>query len=157
MVIGICGGLQMLGRSLRDPEGIEGAVREAEGLGLLAIDTGMDPEKHVRDVRAICLRHDVDLDGYEIHLGRTSGPDCARPFALIDGVKDGATSPDGRVFGTYLHGLFGSADFRKALLSEFGVAGGGFDHEAEVERALEAIAAHLEMHLDCDALFALAR
>jgi adenosylcobyric acid synthase len=157
MVIGICGGLQMLGRSLRDPEGIEGAEREAEGLGLLAIDTVMEPEKQVRDVKARCLRHDVELEGYEIHLGRTTGPDCARPFALIGGAEDGATSPDGRVFGTYLHGLFGSADFRKALLAEFGVAGGAFDHEAEVERALDAIATRLETHLDCNALFALAR
>jgi adenosylcobyric acid synthase len=111
----------------------------------------------VRDVRACGLRHDVELEGYEIHLGRTTGPDCARPFALIDGVEDGATSPDGRVFGTYLHGLFGSAAFRKALLAEFGIAGGAFDHEAEVERALDAIATRLETHLDCNALFALAR
>lgn len=155
-VIGLCGGYQMLGRIVRDPQGREGSVREAPGLGLLDVETVMEDDKTVRNVAAHSLHHDVPLEGYEIHLGRTDGPDRARPVALIEGVPDGATSADGRVFGTYLHGLFGADLFRKRFLAQFGVEGGG-DYRAVVEAALDAIAARLEEHLDCDAIFAAAR
>ncbi|WP_315923456.1 cobyric acid synthase [Mesorhizobium sp. SP-1A] len=156
-VVGICGGYQMLGRAVRDPDGIEGSVRETAGLGLLDVETVMEPEKTVRNVSARSVTFDVPLDGYEIHLGRTVGPDCARPVALIDGVDDGATSADGKVFGTYLHGLFGADDFRARFLESLGVKGGGIDYRAEVEKALDEIAAELEARLDCDAIFGLAR
>jgi adenosylcobyric acid synthase len=156
-VVGLCGGYQMLGRKVRDPDGIEGSAREAEGLGLLDIETVMEPEKTVRNVTAHSTHFDVPLEGYEIHLGRTSGPDCLRPAAVIDGVEDGATSADGRVFGTYMHGLFGAARFRARFLESLGVRGGGVDYRAEVERALDEIAAQLETHLDCDAIFSAAR
>ena len=156
-VVGICGGYQMLGRMVRDPDGIEGSVTEAEGLGLLDIETVMEPEKTVRNVAAHSLHFDVPLSGYEIHLGRTTGPDCLRPSALINGVEDGATSADGKVFGTYLHGLFGANAFRATYLESLGIRGGGIDYRAEVERALDELAAHLEKHLDCDAVFAAAR
>lgn len=156
-VVGICGGYQMLGRVVRDPHGIEGSVREAEGLGLLDIETVMEPEKTVRNVEARSVRYDEPLAGYEIHLGRTTGPDCSRPTAVINGVDDGATSADGKVFGTYLHGLFGADGFRGRFLESLGIRGGGIDYRAEVERALDQIAEHLERHLDCDAIFAAAR
>ncbi|GLS28661.1 adenosylcobyric acid synthase (glutamine-hydrolysing) [Mesorhizobium albiziae] len=156
-VVGICGGYQMLGRTVRDPDGIEGTVTEAEGLGLLDIETVMEPEKTVRNVSAHSVPFGTPLSGYEIHLGRTSGPDCLRPSAVINGVDDGATSADGKVFGTYLHGLFGADTFRARFLESLGITGGGVDYRAEVERALDAIAAHLEKHLDCDAIFGLAR
>jgi adenosylcobyric acid synthase len=156
-VVGICGGYQMLGRTVRDPDGVEGGVREAAGLGLLDIETVMEPEKTVRNVAAHSVHFGLPLEGYEIHLGRTSGPDCLRPALTIDGVEDGATSVDGRVFGTYLHGLFGADAFRARVLESLGVRGGGIDYRAEVERALDEIAAQLETHLDCDALFAAAR
>ncbi|MET3790093.1 cobyric acid synthase [Aquamicrobium terrae] len=156
-VIGICGGYQMLGRKVRDPDGIEGGVREADGLGLLDVETVMEPEKTVRNVGARSVAFDLPLSGYEIHLGRTSGPDCGRPVAMIDGVEDGATSADGKVFGTYLHGLFEADAFRARLLESLGVKGGGLDYRAQVERALDDIAAELETCLDCDAIFALAR
>ncbi len=156
-VVGICGGFQMLGRMVRDPLGIEGSVTEAEGLGLLDIETVMEPEKTVRNVAARSVHFDVPLSGYEIHLGRTTGPDCLRPSAVINGVEDGATSADGKVFGTYMHGLFGSDAFRAKFLESLGIRGGGIDYRAEVERALDEIAAHLEKHLDCDAIFAAAR
>ncbi len=156
-VIGICGGYQMLGRVVRDPDGIEGSVTEAEGLGLLDIETVMEPEKTVRNVTAHSLHHDVPLTGYEIHLGRTTGPDCLRPSALINGVEDGATSADGKVFGTYMHGLFSSDAFRSAYLGSLGIRGGIMDYRAEVERALDELASHLEKHLDCEAIFAAAR
>ena len=157
-VVGICGGYQMLGRVVRDPDGIEGAVTETEGLGLLDVETVMEPEKTVRNVTAHSVAFGTPLSGYEIHLGRTIGPDCLRPAAVIDGVDDGATSADGKVFGTYLHGLFGADAFRARFLESLGIAGGGNDdYRVEVERALDAIAAHLERHLDCDAIFSLAR
>jgi len=151
-VVGICGGYQMLGRVVRDPLGIEGATPEAEGLGLLDVETEMAPEKRVENVRAIAPALGVELAGYEIHLGMTSGPDCARPALTIAGRPDGAVSKDGRVFGTYLHGLFDSGAFRAAWLGSLGVSSEGGDHRGTVEAALDAIAAEMERHLDVDAL-----
>lgn len=156
-VVGICGGYQMLGRAVRDPDGLEGGVREAEGLGLLDVETVMEPQKTVRNVSARSVAFGVPLEGYEIHIGRTTGPDCARPVALLDGAADGATSPDGKVFGTYLHGLFGADAFRARFLQGLGVAGAGIDYRGTVEAALDEIAAELEACLDCDAIFSQAR
>ncbi|WP_292134592.1 cobyric acid synthase, partial [Mesorhizobium sp.] len=156
-VVGICGGFQMLGRTVRDPDGIEGSVIEAEGLGLLDVETVMEPEKTVRNVSARSVPFDLPLEGYEIHLGRTIGPDTLRPSAVINGVEDGAVSADGKVIGTYMHGLFGADGFRGRFLESLGIKGGGIDYRAEVERALDEVAAELETHLDCDAIFALAR
>ncbi len=156
-VVGICGGYQMLGRVVDDPLGIEGIVTRAEGLGLLDVETVMEPEKTVRNVEARSVRFGEALSGYEIHLGRTTGADCVRPTAVINGIDDGATSADGKVFGTYMHGLFGADGFRGRFLESLGIKGGGIDYRAEVERALDEIAEHLERHLDCDAIFAAAR
>ena len=156
-VVGICGGYQMLGALVRDPDGIEGTVTETKGLGLLDVETVMEPEKTVRNVTAHSATFGSPLSGYEIHLGRTFGPDCLRPSVVINGIDDGATSADGKVFGTYLHGLFGADAFRARFLESLGIVGGGIDYRAEVDRALDAIAVHLEKHLDCDAIFGLAR
>lgn len=155
-VVGICGGYQMLGRMVRDPLGIEGATPEAEGLGLLDVETEMAPEKRVENVLAIAPALGVELSGYEIHLGMTAGPDCARPALTIAGRPDGAVSEDGRVFGTYLHGLFDSGPFRAAWLDSLGVSSAGGDHRGTVEAALDAIATEMERHLDVDALLAAA-
>ncbi|MET3521975.1 cobyric acid synthase [Mesorhizobium abyssinicae] len=156
-VVGICGGFQMLGGKVSDPAGIEGSVTEAEGLGLLDIETVMEPEKTVRNVSARSVQFDLPLEGYEIHLGRTIGPDLARPSAVINGIDDGAISADGKVVGTYLHGLFSADAFRARFLESLGVKGGGIDYRADVERALDEVAAELETRLDCDAIFGLAR
>ena len=147
-VIGICGGYQMLGRRVVDPLGIEGGVREVEGLGLLDVETEMAPEKTVRNSAARSLQYDVPLEGYEIHLGRTTGPDTLRPAVSIDGRADGAVSPDGRVMGTYLHGLLSSDAYRARLLADFGISGGGFDYRRSVDAALDGVAAELETVLD---------
>jgi adenosylcobyric acid synthase len=155
-VVGICGGYQMLGRAVRDPRGIEGAAGETPGLGLLDVETVMEPGKTVRNVTARSIRFDLPLEGYEIHLGRTAGPDRVRPVASIAGKDDGATSPDGRVLGTYLHGLFAADAFRARFLEDLG-GGGGVDYRGGVEAALDAIATQLETHLDCDAILAAAR
>lgn len=156
-VVGICGGFQMLGRVVRDPDGIEGSATETEGLGLLDVETVMQPEKTVRNVSARSVQFDLPLEGYEIHLGRTTGPDTLRPSAVINGADHGAVSADGKVSGSYLHGLFSADAFRAKFLENLGVKGGGIDYRAEVERALDEIAAELEIHLDCDAIFGLAR
>ncbi len=154
-VIGLCGGFQMLGRKVRDPDGIEGAVTEIDGLGLLDIETVMEPEKTVRNVSARSVQYDLPLSGYEIHLGRTSGPDCSRPVVLIDGKPDGAMSPDGRIFGTYLHGLFGADEYRGRLLAGMGIMDGGINYRDNVDAALDAIADRLEHLVDIDRLFSL--
>ncbi|WEX76080.1 cobyric acid synthase [Sinorhizobium numidicum] len=147
-VIGICGGYQMLGTCVTDPLGIEGSEREIAGLGLLAVETEMAPEKTVRNSRAWSLEHDVVLEGYEIHLGRTTGADCDRAPVSIDGRRDGALSADGKVMGTYLHGLFGSDAYRAALLRSFGIEGGGSNYRQSVDAALDDIAVELEAVLD---------
>ncbi len=144
-VLGICGGYQMLGRKVSDPLGIEGSMREIDGLGLLDVVTAMAPEKTVRNSQAVSSLYGVALGGYEIHLGVTSGPDTVRPFSLIDGRPDGAISTDGRVAGTYLHGLFSSDAFRARYLGSLGVSGGGADYRKGVEDALDAIALKLEV------------
>ncbi|MCY0095906.1 cobyric acid synthase [Hoeflea ulvae] len=143
-IIGICGGYQMLGRSVRDPQALEGGETLAEGLGLLDIDTEMAPEKTVRNIQARSAESDIALSGYEIHLGVSQGPDCARPMTLLDGRPDGAVSPDGKVSGTYLHGLFDSDAYRASLLAEFEIHGGKTNYRADVDAALDEIAAELD-------------
>ncbi|MDQ0320682.1 adenosylcobyric acid synthase [Pararhizobium capsulatum DSM 1112] len=147
-VIGICGGYQMLGDRVTDPHGIEGQVREVAGLGLLSVETEMAPEKTVRNSHAWSTVHDVALSGYEIHLGLTTGIDTERPAVLIDGRPDGAVSADGRISGTYLHGLFSSDAYRAALLRSFGIEGGGSNYRQSVDAALDDVAAELEAVLD---------
>ncbi|NKN10663.1 cobyric acid synthase [Rhizobium laguerreae] len=147
-VIGICGGYQMLGRMVHDPLGIEGGTLETPGLGLLDIETEMAPEKTVRNSQARSTEYDAPLAGYQIHLGITRGPDCDRPSAIIDGVPDGALSADGRIMGTYLHGLFGSDAYRARLLQGFGLSGEQRNYRESVEQALDEIAGELERHLD---------
>jgi adenosylcobyric acid synthase len=97
------------------------------------------------------------IDGYEIHIGHTEGVDCARPFAMLDGAPEGAMSSDGRVHGSYLHGVFTSDPFRKAFLTRLGIPTTDQGYRARVEDTLDALAGHIEAHLDVDGLFALAR
>ena len=155
-VLGLCGGFQMLGRRIADPQGFEGPAGETAGLGLLDIATTLSPEKTLRRVSGKALG--APFDGYEMHMGETQGADCTRPFATFaDGRADGAVSADGRVMGSYAHGLLATAPMREALLAKLGVEAGGVDYDATVDAALDAIAEDLERHLDVDALLALAR
>jgi adenosylcobyric acid synthase len=94
--------------------------------------------------------------GYEIHIGRTDGPDRARPFAHVAGVAEGARDASARVQGSYLHGMFRDDGFRAAWLAGFGVDAAGQSYGAEVEATLDALAAHMEAHLDVEGLLALA-
>ncbi|MCA0994743.1 cobyric acid synthase [Alloyangia pacifica] len=156
-VLGICGGYQMLGRSISDPEGIEGPAGTDVGLGLLDVDTVMTAEKRLTRVRATHAASGLPLDGYEIHIGQTDGPDCARPFAMVDGAPDGAISVGGRITGSYLHGLFADDAFRARWLDGLGVARSDLRYEAKVDSVLDALADHMEQHLDVPGLLALAR
>ncbi len=156
-VLGICGGYQMLGRSVADPDGIEGPPGMSAGLGLLNVDTIMTGDKRLTRVEARHCQSGLGVSGYEIHIGRTSGADCARPYADVGGVADGATSPDGRIAGTYLHGLFTDDAFRAAFLTGLGVVPSGNGYADQIDRTLDALAEHLERHLDVDGLLALAR
>ncbi|MGF1501374.1 MAG: cobyric acid synthase [Paracoccaceae bacterium] len=155
-VLGLCGGYQMLGRRIADPDGIEGPPGANDGLGLLDVETVMTPEKRLARVAGRHLATDTEIAGYEMHIGRTDGPDRARPMLALDGRGEGATSPDGRVAGTYLHGLFAADPFRKAYLAGLGAPPGGEAYAAAVDATLDALAGHLDAHLDLDGLLAAA-
>lgn len=156
-ILGLCGGYQMLGRSVADPGGIEGEPGVTPGLGLLDVETVMHADKRLARITAVHAGSGMTVSGYEIHIGRTEGPDRARPFAHVDGLPEGARSPDGRVEGSYLHGLFAQDAFRSAWLAALGAAPGGVAYGPAVERTLDDLAAHLEAHLDVAGLLSLAR
>jgi adenosylcobyric acid synthase len=156
LVLGLCGGYQMLGRVVSDSEGIEGPAGAVEGLGLLDVATTLSAEKRLEAVRGTTT-DGAPFSGYEMHMGVTEGPDRARPFArLADGLPEGAVSPDGRVIGTYVHGLFADDRQRSAFLARFnGTA--QITYDAAIDQTLDALAAHLAAHLDLDRLLMLAR
>ncbi len=155
-VLGICGGYQMLGREIADPQGIEGPPGAVPGLGLLDVVTEMRPAKHLALREGIYLPTGEAVAGYEIHLGETEGPDRARAWLRIGDKPEGAASADGRVKGCYLHGLFASDGFRRSFLGGLGAAVGQGSYGAGVEDTLDALAAHVEAHLDVAAIIALA-
>ena len=156
-VLGLCGGYQMLGRTLSDPAGTEGPPGSIPGLGLLDVDTVLHGDKRLAPVHGIGPGG-VPFTGYEMHIGATTGPATARPLLhLHDGRPDGATSPDGRVAGTYVHGLFTDDAQRAAWLRRLGAEPSSHRHEDAVDATLDALAQHLEAHMDVDALLALAR
>jgi adenosylcobyric acid synthase len=157
-VLGICGGYQMLGRRIADPRGIEGPPGEAPGLGLLDVETVLTAEKMLVEADGVERASSAAVRGYEMHVGRTTGLDAARPMLHLDGRTDGAVSADGRVCGCHLHGLFAGDAFRRAFLARLGGAGdASLDYERRVEETLDALAAHLEAHLDIDRLLEIAR
>ncbi len=155
-VLGLCGGYQMLGKTIDDPEGVDGRPGKVDGLGLLDVHTVMAGEKRVTLTEAVTRNGNLPVSGYEIHMGRTEGADCARAWLDIDGRAEGAASADGRVKGSYLHGLFSSDAFRASVLA-------GLGHESQagyedgVEETLDALAEHLERYMDLDQLLELAQ
>ncbi len=157
-VLGICGGYQMLGRTVSDPSGIEGDDPFIDGLGLLDIDTVLEPHKVVRQSKARSIPGDLAVEGYEIHMGRTTGPDCSRPVLMMDHGPDGAATTDGKVKGCYMHGLFAADGFRSDFLRNLGLRGTErVEYRARIEETLDALAARLEEVLDLDELFNAAR
>jgi adenosylcobyric acid synthase len=158
-VLGICGGFQMLGRRLRDPAGLDGAPGEAMGLGLLDAETVFAGEKATREVTGEIVAPGDGVfgrlagqrfDGYEIHVGRTSGSEA--PLALLDGARrDGAVSADGLVAGSYVHGLLHARGLRAALLgalaARHGVTLPGADASADdpYDRLADAVAGSVDL------------
>ena len=156
-VLGLCGGYQMLGRAIRDPLGLEGPVGTAEGLGLLDVETTLSADKRLEPVHGTTVG-DIPFSGYEMHMGVTEGPDRARSFArLADGSSEGAVSPDGRVIGTYIHGLFVDDRQRSAWLSRFAAGPTTISYDTLVDATLDRLAAHLAAHIDLDLLLTLSR
>ena len=151
-VLGLCGGYQMLGERILDPEGIEGPPGETAGLGLLDVVTEMVPDKRLTRVEATHAITGQPMSGYEIHIGRTTGPDRGRPFARVADQQEGARSADGRIEGTYLHGLFSDDAFRAAYLADLGHDGDTPAYAKLVDRTLTDLAQHLEAHMDIDRL-----
>jgi adenosylcobyric acid synthase len=155
-VFGICGGFQMLGRKIFDPDRIEGDISEIDGFGLLDIETIMEPEKVTQKTDARSEFFGQDINGYEIHIGRTTGPDCLRPFSFVGERGEGAITQDGLIFGTYLHGLFTEDDFRHAFLNHFGIMQSELNYTEMVDVALDDIANELEQLVDFDAILKIA-
>jgi adenosylcobyric acid synthase len=156
-LIGLCGGYQMLGRSVADPGGVEGPAGRVEGLGLLDVDTVLAPDKTLTQVRGE-TSDGVPFAGYEMHMGATQGPDCARPFAhRADGTPDGAMSANGRVAGTYIHGLFADDRQRTAWLARFDAGPATIAYDELIETTLDRLARHLATFIDLDRLLSLAR
>lgn len=156
-VLGLCGGYQMLGRTISDPFGIEGRREEVPGLGLIDVDTLLGAEKQLRPAAGVDIATGMPVTGYEMHLGETTGPGLARPMLRLDDAAEGAISADGLVSGCYLHGLFASDGFRRAFLEGLGAVAGTVAYEQMIETTLDALADHLEQHLDLSALLAAAR
>lgn len=156
-VLGICGGFQMLGHSVSDPDGFEGRAGTARGLGLLDIETVMTGDKRLTETLAVHVPTGCNISGYEMHKGFSEGADRARPFAQISGQNEGAISADGRVVGTYLHGMFRSDEFRRAWLEGFGAQAADVTYATTVEEVLESLADWLEQFLDVERILACAR
>jgi adenosylcobyric acid synthase len=157
-VFGICGGYQMLGRKIDDPEGIEGPPGCVEGLGLINVSTVLTGDKKLAEVSGRTIKDEVSFCGYEMHVGITTGPDTQRPVLRFDdGRLDGASSADCRITGAYVHGLFADNRQRKALVASLGAAPSGFSYDAKIDETLDALAEHLAAHIDLDRLLSLTR
>ena len=150
--LGICGGYQMLGRTIADPDGVEGPAETVAALGLLPVDTVIRQDKTVREVRGTRIADGSGFAGYEIHCGLTTG-EAAPLLRMTDGRVEGAVSPDGRIAGCYVHGLFNLAEQRRCWI---GGASNGLDQDAVVDAALDELAADLERHVRADRLLAIA-
>jgi adenosylcobyric acid synthase len=158
LVIGLCGGYQMLGRTIADPAGHEGPPGEVEGLGLLDVATVLTGDKRLTQVRGTTAS--TPFSGYEMHMGVTEVADCARPFGhLADGTPEGAMSANGRVMGTYVHGLFADDQQRAAWLTRLGVGPDASPilYRLLIDTVLDRLAAHLAECIDLDRVLALAR
>jgi adenosylcobyric acid synthase len=157
-VLGLCGGYQMLGRSIADPDGVEGPSGTVPGLGLLNIDTVIGGKKTLAEVSGVTLSDEIPVRGYEMHMGVTTRANGARPFIRFDdGRLDGTLTPDGKVAGTYLHGFFGDDRQRRAWIARLGGTASAHIHEDLLDETLDALADHLEAHVDVDRLLRTAR
>jgi adenosylcobyric acid synthase len=152
-VIGVCGGYQMLGTLVDDPDGVEGEAGNSEGFGWLDVTTRLTGDKHLDRVSGTLVAGGEAVTGYEIHMGQTDGADRERPVVQLADHTDGAASRDGQVLGTYLHGLFDQPEARRALLEWAGIGvGDTVDLDAERERGIDTLADTIEAHMELDGL-----
>jgi adenosylcobyric acid synthase len=157
VVLGLCGAYQMLGRAIHDAQGIEGPPGTAPGLSLLDVESALSAEKRLEPAKGTTF-DGAPFSGYEMHMGVTEGPDCARPFArLTSGVPEGAMSADRRVIGTYVHGLFADDRQRAAWLARFAAGPTQVSYDSAIDAILDRLAAHLEAHVDVDRLLTISR
>ncbi|MDM5212803.1 cobyric acid synthase [Peribacillus sp. NJ4] len=165
MIFGICGGFQMLGTKLFDPDAVEGNGENAEGLSLLPVETVFQAEKKTVQMEGVLsagiMEGQMNLNGFEIHLGRTTLKSQVRPFLLLkDGREDGAISTDNKVMGTYLHGIFHNRLFTRLLVNQIrrnkGLDEVNENVQSDSERREEAynlLASHLEENIDMDTIY----
>jgi adenosylcobyric acid synthase len=157
-VLGLCGGYQMLGQHIADPEGLDGNPGSAAGLGLLDVSTTMRSGKAVRSTAGHCALTGCPATGYEIHTGETVGPDCARPMLHLENRGEGATGREGKVEGCYLHGLFASDGYRAQWLTRMGAdVAQRWSYAEAVEAALDQLASHVQQNIDVESLLATAK
>ncbi|MES9961774.1 MAG: cobyric acid synthase [Sedimenticola sp.] len=157
-VLGICGGYQMLGRMLHDPDGVEGVAGSSTGLGHLDLETRLEPEKQLKRVSGTLNLAEAPVTGYEIHMGVSNGPDRERALVDLADSSDGALSPDGQVAGTYLHGIFETREACNALLEWAGLSQADApDYHDLREREIDRLADATEQHLDIDRILAITR
>ena len=153
-VIGICGGYQMLGHALHDPDGTEGVAGTCAGLGLLDMQTVWQPQKTLRETRGVHLASGQNVSGYRMHMGHTTGPDLARPLFCLEDGNEGAASANGKVMGSYLHGLFANDAFRKHIM-QLGTSSLA-NYDAQIDETLDALANHLDHYFDLEGLYKVA-
>jgi adenosylcobyric acid synthase len=157
-VLGVCGGFQILGRVVRDPYGIEGPPEEADGLGLLDVETALSGDKVLTRTSGFSLADNAPFHGFEMHVGQTEGADRQRPLlCFADGRTDGAVSADGRIRGTYVHGLFVDDAQRAAWLKWLGGEASSVNYDRHIDAALDCVAERLASHIDIDRLLTIAR
>jgi adenosylcobyric acid synthase len=157
-VLGICGGYQMLGTQISDPDGLEGPAGSVAGLGLLDVETVLQGDKMLVDISGENADGAAPFRGYEMHVGRTTGSGCAKPLLhFADGRNEGAVDGSDRIAGCYVHGLFSDDRQRDHWLRRVSDRGSGLAYEADIETTLDQLAEHIERHIDCDRLFELAR
>lgn len=141
-ILGICGGYQMLGNIINDPNGLEGDQQSIRGLGLLNVETEISGDKSTNLVEF------ADFSAYEIHIGTTTGADLNRPMLSFDAKHFGAKSKNGNVMGSYLHGIFTNDKFRHGFLQDLGVEKNNQNHNENVENTLDSLSQHIEKHID---------
>ena len=154
-ILGICGGYQMLGKKIHDPDGIEVPPRTVSGLGYLNVETVISPKKNLSLINAFTIESNVPVSGYEIHMGQTSGPDCERNWLRLPNRNEGAMNGSRDVRGSYLHGLFNSDVFRSEFLSNLGAASNLVSYQADIEKTLDELGEFIEKHLDVNKLISL--
>ena len=160
IVVGLCAGFQMLGNAVHDPDGLEGSAGSTSGLGLLDMETHIDVSKTLRTLDHLDKYSHTRIQGYEMHMGVSTGPALACPWFNLQAQHtvdaEGARGCDGRVFGSYVHGLFHNDEFRAHWLASLGAKASGVAHQERIENTLDQLAVQLEADLDLDHLLELA-